>query len=103
MTVPPTYRAPRIVALGPAAAKQLEIAQQSYNSQLLAEVESFKANHTDLDRVTVFDTRPFFNALLDNASHLGYVNITGYCEAYSGGTTGEDAQILPCLPVSSYL
>ena len=74
-----------------------------YNAQLAASVRAFQATHHDLDQVTVFDTRPIFNTLLDRADTFGFVNSTGFCDAYQNGTPETTTQIAPCAPVSSYL
>ena len=66
-------------------------------------MQSFKNKHGDLDQVTVFDTRPIFNLLLNNANTLGFVNATGFCDAYQNGTPEMTTVIAPCAPVSSYL
>ena len=54
-------------------------------------------------QMTVFNTQPIFNTLLDNAQILGFVNQTGFCEAYQDGTSELATQKPPCAPVSSYL
>ena len=51
----------------------------------------------------VFGTQPIFNNLLDNAEVFGFVNATGFCDAYQNGTPELTTQIAPCAPVSSYL
>ena len=103
MTVPPTNRAPLIIEQGSEAVALITSALADYNAQLATNVRSFQAKHTDLGQVTVFDTRPIFNTLLDNADAFGFANSTGFCEAYQNGTPGQTTQIAPCAPVSSYL
>jgi phospholipase/lecithinase/hemolysin len=101
--VPPTNRAPLLIEQGPSAVKKISAALDDYNAQLAANVQAFKNNHRDLDQVTVFDTRPIFNLLLNNAQTLGFVNATGFCDAYQNGTPDMTTEIAPCAPVSSYL
>lgn len=88
---------------GHTAVQQISAALDDYNAQLAANVEAFKKKHRDLDQVTLFDTRPIFNLLLDNANTLGFVNATGFCDAYQNGTPNTTTEIAPCAPVSSYL
>lgn len=103
LTVPPTNRAPLMIEQGSTAVSAITAALADYNSQLASSVKAFQARHHDLDQVTVFDTRPIFNTLLDNASTFGFVNATGFCDAYQNGTPETNTQIAPCAPVSSYL
>jgi len=102
LTVPPTNRAPLLIEQGPKSVAQIKAALADYNSQLAENVRAFQAKHSDLDQVTVFDTQPIFNTLLDNANSFGFVNATGFCEAYENGTPGLTTQTPPCAPVSSY-
>ncbi|KAG5352449.1 hypothetical protein C0989_002285 [Termitomyces sp. Mn162] len=103
LTVPPTDRAPIFLQQGSKVVKRLHPLIANYNAQLATIVDNFKARHKDLDQVTVFDTQPIFNTLPDNANALGFVNATGWCEAYQNGTAEKNTQIDPCAPVSSYL
>ncbi|KNZ81956.1 Thermolabile hemolysin [Termitomyces sp. J132] len=103
LTVPPTDRAPIFLQQGSNVVKRLHPLIANYNAQLATIVDNFKARHKDLDQVTVFNTQPIFNTLLDNANALGFVNATGWCEAYQNGTPEKNTQIGPCAPVSSYL
>ncbi|KAG6852961.1 hypothetical protein C0991_007877 [Blastosporella zonata] len=103
LTVPPTDRAPLFLEQGPEVTARLHPLIANYNAQLTTTVSRFRARHRDIDQVTVFDTQPIFNTLLDNAKALGFVNSTGYCEAYENGTPERTTQISPCAPVSSYL
>ncbi|KAM5538131.1 hypothetical protein V8D89_008328 [Ganoderma adspersum] len=102
LTVPPTDRAPLILEQGPQAVSAITAALADYNAQLASSVRAFARAHADLDQVVVFDTRPIFNTLLDNARALGFANSTGFCDAYQNGTPGATTQIPPCAPVSSY-
>ncbi|KAH9952170.1 hypothetical protein B0H21DRAFT_17018 [Amylocystis lapponica] len=102
ITVPPTNRAPLLIEAGPANVAKIIGALSNYNDQLQQYVTVFQANHTDLNRATVFDSRPVFNTLLDNPETFGFVNITGYCGAYVNGTPNQTTQIAPCAPVSNY-
>ena len=74
-----------------------------YNTQLTQSVWNFQANYTDLGSITVFDTQPIFNTLLDEWQTFGFVNVTGYCAAYENGTPTTTYQVEGCAPVSSYL
>ncbi|KAI0362560.1 hypothetical protein OH77DRAFT_63683 [Trametes cingulata] len=102
LTVPPTNRAPLLIEQGPQAVAKITSALADYNQQLTARVPAFEATHRGLDQVTVFDTRPIFNMLLDNAQTFGFVNSTGFCEAYQNGTPEATTQVAGCAPVSSY-
>ncbi|KAK7455161.1 hypothetical protein VKT23_011032 [Stygiomarasmius scandens] len=102
LTVPPTDRSPLFLQQGKDVVARLTPLIADYNQKLTRTAENFKANHTDLDTITVFDTQPVFNILLDNAKALGFVNETGFCEAYQNGTPDMTTQIPPCAPVSSY-
>ena len=103
LTVPPTNRAPLILQQGQQAVSAITPALADFNNQLSESVKAFQAKHRDIDQVTVFDTRPIFNTLLDDANTFGFVNATGFCEAYQNGTPNTTTQIAPCAPVSSYL
>lgn len=103
LTVPPTNRAPLFLQQGPAVAAKLKTFVADYNLLLSLTVKAFQAKHKDLDQVTIFDTQPIFNTLLDNAKTFGFANSTGWCEAYQNGTPDMTTQIAPCAPVSSYL
>ncbi|KAI0672805.1 hypothetical protein C8Q78DRAFT_681466 [Trametes maxima] len=102
LTVPPTNRAPLITQQGPQAVSKITPALADYNKQLAESVRAFEVTHRGLDQVTIFDTRPIFNTLLDNAQTFGFANSTGFCEAYQNGTPELTTQIAPCAPVSSY-
>jgi phospholipase/lecithinase/hemolysin len=103
LTVPPTNRAPLVIEQGNQSISKISLSLDDYNAQLASSAKSFQAKHHDLDQVTVFDTRPIFNTLLDNAKTFGFVNATGFCDAYQNGTPDMNTQIAPCAPVSSYL
>jgi len=75
----------------------------SYNTQLTRSVCNFREKYTDLGSVTVFDTQPIFNTLLDEWQTFGFVDITGYCAAYEDGTPTTTYQVEGCAPVSNYL
>lgn len=102
LTVPPTNRAPLFLEQGPQAAAQMGTDITNYNTQLTQSVRVFQANYTDLGSVTVFDTQPIFNTLLNEWQTFGFVNITGYCSAYENGSPST-YQVEGCAPVSSYL
>jgi len=101
LTVPPTNRAPLLIEQGPKVVASITSALADYNSQLVANVQAFKAKHRDVT-TTVFDSRPIFNTLLDNSATFGFSNHTGFCDAYQNGTPDTNTQIPPCAPVSSY-
>ncbi|KAJ8092755.1 hypothetical protein PM082_007084 [Marasmius tenuissimus] len=103
LTVPPTDRSPLVIQQGEEVASRFTELIAAYNTDLTQTVEAFQQRHEDLDRVTVFDTQPVFNVLLDNAAPLGFVNATGWCEAYENGTEDLTTQVEGCAPVSSYL
>jgi phospholipase/lecithinase/hemolysin len=102
LTVPPTDRAPLQIEQGPEIVARFKLALADYNDQLDATVRSFGQRHSDIELAMVFDTRPVFNTLLDNAETFGYVNVTGYCEAYENGTSTRTTQVEGCAPVSDY-
>ncbi|KAJ3982657.1 hypothetical protein F5890DRAFT_1528531 [Lentinula detonsa] len=102
LTVPPTDRAPLQVEQGPEVTAQFKALLADYNKQLSATIQNFTQHHSDVELTMVFDTRPIFNTLLDNARTFGFVNVTGYCEAYENGTPDPTTQVEGCAPVSSY-
>ncbi|KDR73729.1 hypothetical protein GALMADRAFT_228181 [Galerina marginata CBS 339.88] len=102
LTVPPTDRAPLFLQQGPAVVAKLRPFLANYNSQLRTTAQKFQARHRDIQQAIVFDTQPVFNTLLDNARTFGFVNTTGWCEAYENGTPSQTTQVLPCAPVSNY-
>lgn len=102
LTVPPVNRAPLYIQQGPKAAAKMGTNVAEYNRQLTQSIRTFKSKHPDLDTVTVVDTQPIFNVLLDDWQTFGFVNVTGYCEAYENGTTTTTYQVEGCAPVSNY-
>ncbi|EPQ57768.1 hypothetical protein GLOTRDRAFT_56205 [Gloeophyllum trabeum ATCC 11539] len=102
LTVPPTNRAPLFLAQGINTTIAVQSAIADYNAHLVSYIRQFQANHTDLDQVTIFDTQPVFNTLLDAAETFGFYNSTGYCAAYENGTPERTTQVEGCAPVSSY-
>ncbi|KAH8106938.1 hypothetical protein BXZ70DRAFT_997825 [Cristinia sonorae] len=101
LTVPPTNRAPLILVQGPKVAASITSALADYNQQLVANIKAFEAKHRGVI-TTIFDTRPIFNTLLDMSATFGFVNQTGFCDAYQNGTPDTNTEIPPCAPVSSY-
>ncbi|KAG9318920.1 carbohydrate esterase family 16 protein [Chiua virens] len=93
LTVPPINRARAFLQIGPKAVAQVGTEVMNYNTQLTQKVRDFEQNHTDLDGVTVLDTQPIFNTLLDEWQTFGFVNVTGYCAAYEGGTPTSTYQV----------
>jgi phospholipase/lecithinase/hemolysin len=67
LTVPPIDRSPLFIQQGRAVTSLLASDIANYNSHLSATVKRFQTKHRDLDQVTLFDTQPVFNKLLDNA------------------------------------
>ena len=107
LTVPPIDRAPLFLQQGPAVVAKLHPLIANYNERLRQTAFEFQAKHgkggDGQVQITVFDTQPVFNTLLDNAQTFGFVNQTGFCEAYQNGTPALSTQTPPCAPVSSYL
>ncbi|KAF4615422.1 hypothetical protein D9613_002573 [Agrocybe pediades] len=102
LTVPPTDRAPLFLQQGPAVVAKLRPLLTNFNAQLRATALKFQMKHRDIQQAIVFDTQPVFNTLLDNGNTFGFVNTTGFCEAYENGTPSQTTQIPPCAPVSNY-
>ncbi|KAI9574210.1 carbohydrate esterase family 16 protein [Boletus coccyginus] len=102
LTVPPTNRSPLTLEQGPQTAAQLGADIADYNTQLTQSVCNFQENYADLGSITIFDTQPIFNTLLDEWQTFGFVNVTGYCAAYENGTPTTTYQVEGCAPVSSY-
>jgi phospholipase/lecithinase/hemolysin len=102
INVPPIDRAPLFVEQGAANAALVKSSLADYNAQLATRVNQFKATHRDLGQITYFDANKLFNTLLDNTAPLGFVNSTGYCDAYQNGTPSITTQVAPCAPVSQY-
>lgn len=103
LTVPPTERAPFILQQGPQMVTKVKPLIADFNQQLVDKVKGFQLEHSDVDTFTIFDSQPIFNTLLDNAQTFGFINSTGFCEAYVNGTPDLTTQIDPCAPVSNYL
>ncbi|KZS90030.1 carbohydrate esterase family 16 protein [Sistotremastrum niveocremeum HHB9708] len=102
LNVPPIDRTPLFIEQGPAATAAVKASLADYNKQLSQRVALFKATHSGLGQVILFDAAAVFNSLLDNAATLGFVNSTGYVEAYENGTPSTTTQIAPYAPVSNY-
>ncbi|KAJ7758284.1 GDSL lipase/esterase [Mycena metata] len=101
LTVPPVNRAPLFLVQGQAVTSLLASDIKNYNLQLTETMTGLQASHKGLE-VTIFDTQPVFNTLLDEAKTFGFVNSTGFCDAYQNGTPAQSTQIAPCAPVSTY-
>lgn len=82
VNVPPIDRAPLFIQQGVATTRAVKASIADYNIQLLGQVKAFQSRHKDLDQITVFDSNKLFNTLLDGADTIGWVNSTGFCEAY---------------------
>lgn len=102
LTVPPVERAPVFLQQGHTVVEKLHSSISIYNNELRVTAEMFQGRHQDLQTVIVFDTQPLFNTLLDNSKTFGFVNSTGWCDAYQDGTPSQTTQVPPCAPVSSY-
>ncbi|KAF8323342.1 hypothetical protein DL93DRAFT_2191230 [Clavulina sp. PMI_390] len=111
LNVPPLGRTPLFIEQGATAVQQVGEATADYNSQLASRVQAFISQYNStsvakkngpLGQVKVFDTGKVFNTLLNNANTLGFVNVTGYADAYENGTPGPTTQTYPDPPVSSY-
>ncbi|KAF8809016.1 hypothetical protein BYT27DRAFT_6531433 [Phlegmacium glaucopus] len=107
LTVPTTDRAP-LTLQHPVVAK-LHGLLADYNKHLKHTALKFQAKHASGNgkgegqvQITLFDTEPIFNTLLNNTHTLEFVNQTGFCEAYHNGTPELATQTPPCAPVSSY-
>jgi phospholipase/lecithinase/hemolysin len=102
INVPPIDRAPLFIEQGAANAAKVKSSLADYNAQFAQRVAQFKATHRGLDQIVLFDANQLFSTLLNNAGPLGFVNSTGFCEAYENGTPSITTQIAPCAPVSQY-
>ncbi|KAF8584090.1 carbohydrate esterase family 16 protein [Ramaria rubella] len=102
VNVPPLDRTPLFLVQGTSATQAVKASVADYNAQLSGQVKAFQSRHKDLDQITVFDSNALFNTLLDGATTLGFVNSTGFCEAYQNGTPETTTQVAGCAPVSSY-
>jgi len=102
INVPPIDRAPLFIEQGKSNAALVKSSLADYNAQFAQRVSQFKSTHRGLGQVVLFDANKFFDTLLDNAPTFGFVNSTGFCEAYENGTPLMTTQVLPCAPVSQY-
>lgn len=111
VNVAPIHRTPMYVNQPNVA--QVKLATLDFDTQLSLGIKSFIASHNTssaiaqnggkpLGQVKILDSYALFNVLLDNASVLGYYNITGYCAQYVYGTPTRNTQLPGCLPTSSY-
>ncbi|KAI0042426.1 carbohydrate esterase family 16 protein [Auriscalpium vulgare] len=101
LDVPPLERTPLFIEQGSAAVALVRKQTLDYNAQLTARAHAFAQTHRDAT-ATVFRASDIFNTLLDNAGTLGFVNITGYSEAYENGTPTQTTQAVGFAPVSSF-
>lgn len=86
INVPPIDRAPLFIQQGVATTRAVKASLADYNAQLSGQVKTFQSRHNDLDQITVFDANKLFSTLLNGAGALGWVNSTGFCEAYQVST-----------------
>ncbi|EJD53173.1 hypothetical protein AURDEDRAFT_81427 [Auricularia subglabra TFB-10046 SS5] len=102
INVPPIDRAPLFLTQGNTTTEAVKASLADYNLQFAQRVAKFKATHRGLEQVTLFNANKIFNVLLDNAGPLGFVNATGFCEAYQNGTPSITTQVAGCAPVAQY-
>ncbi|QRV87353.1 carbohydrate esterase family 16 protein [Ceratobasidium sp. AG-Ba] len=102
VNVPPLERTPLFISQGQWSVDTVKASVADYNAQLAARVKNFMKSYKGLGQITVYDSNKLFNAQLDNADALGFVNITGYDEVYQNGTPGSTYQAPGSKPVSSY-
>ncbi|KAG8701812.1 hypothetical protein FRC09_005120, partial [Ceratobasidium sp. 395] len=103
VNVPPLERAPLFNGQGDWSVTTLKASIADFNTQLATRVQGLKSIYSGLDQISIFDSYKAFNVQLDNPEALGFVNVTGYNEAYQNGTPGSTYQIPGSKPASSYL
>ncbi|KAG9125599.1 hypothetical protein FRC07_006918, partial [Ceratobasidium sp. 392] len=102
VNVPPLERTPLFNGQGDWSVTTLKASVEDFNTQLATRVQGLKTTYSGLDQISIYDSNKAFNVQLDNPDALGFVNVTGYNEAYQNGTPGSTYQIPGSKPASSY-
>ncbi|GAA5849311.1 hypothetical protein JCM9279_006445 [Rhodotorula babjevae] len=103
MGIPPTWRTPLIQAYNDSRIDVYKDRLGQYNTRLASLFSSF-ATSFPLASFRLYDTVPFFNAILDSPAQYGIENTTAACDAYAA-VTGPPEISLPgvCgVPLEAY-
>ncbi|KAL7414989.1 hypothetical protein BDY24DRAFT_383333 [Mrakia frigida] len=106
ITVPPLGSVPLYLSQGAEVSSSIDYATEVWNAALKEMASRFE-DELNETWVGVFDSGRVFNTIIENGEALGYTNVTGYNPVYpiqyGVKQDGNNSQIEPFLPTSSYL
>ncbi|GAA5831649.1 hypothetical protein JCM11251_000781 [Rhodosporidiobolus azoricus] len=101
--VPPTQRTPLVQSYGEAAEAEFVQHVASYNTAL-ATLSSALPTLYPSSRVALFDTQPFFSAILDSPRQYGFLESEVYCPAYADVSDDPMVELAECAwPMREYV
>ncbi|GAA5964810.1 hypothetical protein JCM21900_001452 [Sporobolomyces salmonicolor] len=102
MGIPPMQRTPLVQSYGEAAQDIFAAYISEYNvalSDYTTRIPTYYAGA----KVALFDTQPFFNAILDSPTDYGFIDSTAYCNVYAGITNQPNITLPACTwPLAEY-
>ncbi|GAA5913744.1 hypothetical protein JCM8208_003872 [Rhodotorula glutinis] len=102
MGIPPTWRTPLIQAYNDSRIDVYRDRLGLYNTRLASLFTTF-ATSFPAASFRLYDTVPFFNALLDNPQQYGIDNTTAACGAYAAVTGPPEISLPQCgVPLERY-
>lgn len=103
LTVPPTQRAPAIADLPAANVSQYESTLGLFNEALTAFTATVPLAYPDSE-VTVIDTQPIFNDILDSPATSGFADSRTFCPSYATISTNPNIFLPQCgWPLAGYV
>ncbi|GAA5913243.1 hypothetical protein JCM5296_006863 [Sporobolomyces johnsonii] len=102
MGVPPMQRTPLVQSYGEAAQDVFAAYISEYNVALYDYTTRIPTYYPG-SKVALFDTQPFFNAILDSPANYGFMDSTDYCNLYAGITNQPNITLPECRwPLAEY-
>ncbi|GAA6044060.1 hypothetical protein JCM8097_008701 [Rhodosporidiobolus ruineniae] len=101
--VPPTQRTPLVQSYGMEAVSQFAANIATYNQNLASYLSAFTSLFPG-SQISLFDTQPFFTAILDSPRTYGFLEAETYCTAYAEISDQPMAMLAECAwPMSEYV
>ncbi|GAA5889751.1 hypothetical protein JCM6882_004310 [Rhodosporidiobolus microsporus] len=101
--VPPTQRTPLVQSYGDAAVAEFAGHVASYNAALTTLSTSLLSLYPDT-QLALFDTQPFFSAVLDSPRTYGFLESEVYCPAYADVMDDPMVELAECAwPMREYV
>ncbi|GAA5939533.1 hypothetical protein JCM3775_004854 [Rhodotorula graminis] len=101
--VPPTWRTPLIQAYNDSRIDVYRDRLGQYNTRLAALFDTLPSSHPEAS-FRLYDTVPFFDAILDTPQQYGFANTTAACDAYAAVTGPPEISLPLCgVPLEEYV